>query len=311
MEDKQLPSSFLWRRLHSLTGAWLAGFVIFHLLTNSQAALLFGQDGSGFIHAVNAIHTTPFLPIVEIAILAFPIVIHMIWGVIYLRSAEYNSFGKTGHTPYLPNYHGNQAYTWQRITSWLLIFGIIAHVVHMRFIEYPSSAQVGDTHSYMVRVSDDPGLETVAARLGVTLYTAQEIEKLKVQAPPPEAKSGTEAPLAAQKAQEYQKWIKALEHKPLRQGEVVASADNFGTAELLMVRDTFKSPFMMVLYTLLVLAACFHGFNGLWTFMISWGVTVTVRSQKIMRTISTALMLLIGGLGLSAVWFTYWINLKS
>lgn len=309
MEDRKLPSSFLWRRLHSLTGAWLAGFVIFHLLTNSQAALLIGDDGSGFIHAVNAIHTTPFLPVVEIAILAFPILIHMIWGIKYLRSAEYNSFGDTGHTPYLPNYHGNRAYTWQRITSWLLIFGIIAHVVHMRFIEYPTSAQVGTEHSYMVRVGHDAGLDTLAARLGVTLYTSDEIDKLKSESPKlPVAESDT---LSRQKAEEYRGWMQALEHKPLRPGEVVASADNFGTAELLMVRDTFKSPFMMVLYTLLVLAACYHGFNGLWTFMISWGVTLTERSQKIMRTISTGLMLVIGSLGLAAVWLTYWINLKS
>lgn len=301
------------RRLHSLTGAWLVGFVIFHLLTNSQAALLFGSDGSGFIHSVNAIHDTPYLPIVEIAILAFPILVHMIWGILYLRSAEYNSFGDTGHTPYLPNYHGNRAYTWQRITSWLLIFGIIAHVVHMRFIEYPSSAQVGTDHSYMVWIGQDEGLDTLSARLGVTLYTAQEIDNLKATAPaiPSGSNSTTSEQLATQKAEEYHGWIKALERRPLGPGEVVASANNFGTAELLMVRDTFKSPVMIVLYTLLVLAACFHGFNGLWTFMISWGITLTERSQRLMRKLCTFLMLLVGGLGLAAVWFTYWINLKS
>ena len=117
--------------------------------------------------------------------------------------------------------------------------------------------------------------------------------------------------MAEQKAEEYRGWVQALERKPLRDVEVVASADNFGTAELLMVRDTFKMPFMIVLYTLLVLAACFHGFNGLWTFMISWGVTLNERSQRLMRKVSTALMLIVGALGLSAVWLTYWINLKS
>lgn len=34
-----LPSAFIWRRAHSLTGLWLVLFLIEHLLTNSQAAL--------------------------------------------------------------------------------------------------------------------------------------------------------------------------------------------------------------------------------------------------------------------------------
>lgn len=310
MTEQPIPSAFIWRRLHSFTGIWLAIFIIFHLLTNSQAALLIGNDGSGFIHSVNAIHNTPFLPIVEIAILAVPILIHMIWGIKYLRSAEYNSFGNTGHTPYLPQYKKNHAYTWQRITSWLLVVGVIAHVVHMRFIEYPASAPMGTGHAYMVRISHDSGLDTLAARLGVTLYTAAEIDKLK----PDTSASGTspsESLVAVQETEERQTWIRALQHKPLRPGEVIATADNFGTAELLMVRDTFKIPLMIVLYTLLVLAACFHAFNGLWTFMISWGVTLTERSQKLMRKVATTLMLVVGGLGLAAVWLTYWINLKS
>lgn len=307
MTEQPLPSAFIWRRLHSFTGIWLSIFIIFHLLTNSQAALLIGNDGSGFIHSVNAIHNTPFLPIVEIGILAVPILIHMIWGIKYLRSAEYNSFGNTGHTPYLPQYKKNHAYTWQRITSWLLVVGVIAHVVHMRFIEYPSSAATGTGHAYMVRISHDAGLDTLAARLGVTLYTAEEIDKLKLDT----SGAPTQSPVAVQETEERQAWIQALQHKPLRPGEVIATADNFGTAELLMVRDTFKIPLMIVLYTLLVLAACFHAFNGLWTFMISWGVTLTERSQKLMRKVATTLMLVVGGLGLAAVWLTYWINLKS
>ena len=82
-------------------------------------------------------------------------------------------------------------------------------------------------------------------------------------------------------------------------------APSFGIAELLMVRDTFKSPLMILLYTGLVLAACFHGFNGLWTFMISWGITLTARSQRLMRTLATGLMVLVTFLGLAAIWGTY------
>lgn len=313
MTPEQVPQSFLWRRLHSLTGAWLAAFVIFHLFTNSQAALLLGNDGSGFIHSVNAIHETPFLPIIEILVLAFPILIHTIWGIKYLRTANYNSFGNTGHTPYLPEYPRNHAYTWQRITSWLLVVGIIAHVIHMRFIEYPTSAVNGGHPSYMVRVTDDEGLHTLSARLGVKLYTNEEIQMLKSKAPVlPEIEASTPEELVKrQELQQELNWLQALDKRPLKKGELIAASDNFGTAELLMLRDTFKIPLMIVLYTLLVLATCFHAFNGLWTFMISWGVTLTRRAQHWMWVFSVFLMTVIGGLGLSAVWLTYWINLKS
>lgn len=205
-----------------------------------------------------------------------------------MRTAKYNSFGDTGKTPYLPEYPRNRAYTWQRITSWLLIVGIIAHVVHMRFVEYPVTSFEDNKHAYMMRVSMDDGLYTLAERLGVKLLDHGQIPSMK-------------SPEAAQ----------ALQKRPLKPGEVIAMANDFGTAELLIVRDTFKSPLMIVLYTLLVLATCFHAFNGLWTFMISWGVTFTARAQRLMRSISTLLMTVFAFLGLAAVWLTYWINLKN
>lgn len=313
MTASSAPQAFLWRRLHSFTGLWLTGYIIVHLFTNSQAALLLGNDGSGFIHAVNSIHNTPFLPIVEILILGIPILIHTIWGIKYLRTASYNSFGDTGNTPYLPEYPRNHAYTWQRITSWILVFGIIAHIIHMRVIEYPASAVRGQTHSYMTRVTQDDGLYTVAARLGVKLYTSDEIKSLEAKAPtlPNEIPNTPQGLVHEQTIRQELAWLEALRQRPLKEGELIAVSDNFGTAELLMLRDTFKMPIMIVLYTLLVLAACYHAFNGLWTFMISWGVTLTQRSQYLMRLLSITLMIVVGGMGLSAIWLTYWINLKS
>ena len=57
-------------------------------------------------------------------------------------------------------------------------------------------------------------------------------------------------------------------------------AKDFGTASVLAVRDTFKDPLYVGLYTIFVLAACFHGFNGLWTFCITWGVVLKVAAQQ-------------------------------
>ena len=69
----RLPRAFIWRRLHSLAGLWLVIYIIDHLLINSQAALLLGNDGRGFIHSVNAIHNLPYLSVIEILVLGVPI----------------------------------------------------------------------------------------------------------------------------------------------------------------------------------------------------------------------------------------------
>lgn len=321
-----VPNAFIWRRLHSFTGAWLALFLIEHLLTNSQAALLIGDDGSGFVRGVNFLKSLPYLPAIEIFLLGVPIAVHAIWGVIYLRTAAPNSSATDGSTPALPQYPRNRAYTWQRITSWILLIGIIGHVVQMRFVDYPTSAQRGTEHDYMVRLNLDEGLYTLAPRLGVKLYDKDQIllEKENADKAPKawtdffqsftglyEAPKGTpKERIEAQDMREQREWVAALEMRPLKEGQVIAVAPSFGTAELLVVRETFKWPLMIVLYTLFTLAACFHAYNGLWTFLISWGVTLTQRSQTLMRVATNGLMFLIAFMGMAAIWGSYWINLR-
>lgn len=294
MEDESIPRSFIARRAHSFFGLFLSIFLFFHLLTNSQAGLLVGEDGRGFIHSVNGIHELPYLPLIELGFLALPILIHAAWGLKYLRSAEYNSFGGDGTTPYLPEYGRNRAYTWQRITSWILLFAIVAHVFQMRFYEAPLKVtRAADTH-YFVKVSKDPGLESVSRRLGITLYEDESIKPVHL---------GNE--------EENAQFIQALQKLHKGDQEAVVVAPSFGVAELMMVRETFKSPLMMFLYTIFVLAACFHAFNGMWTFCITWGITLSTRSQAFMLKATTFLMVLVIFLGLAAIYLTYWVNLRQ
>ena len=314
--EKTIPQEFLWRRLHSLIGLWLVVYLTIHLFTNSQAALFIGDDGIGFVHAVNSIHELPYLPVIELLLLAFPILIHAIWGILYVRNAKYNSFNNTGRTPYLPEYPRNRAYTWQRITSYLLILGIIAHIIHMRVIEYPITAKLGSQNVYIVRITSDEGLYPLAARLGATIYDKNQIESMKEKVGKQEdgnvsdSKITPEILVERQSMSQQRNRVLALEKRALGDHEVIAEANSFGIVELLMLRDTFKMPLMLVLYTLFVLFACFHAFNGLWTCMITWGVTLTARSQRLMRLFSNALMVIVASFGLVAIWFTYWINLK-
>lgn len=283
-----LPSAFVWRRLHSLTGMWLVIFLLEHLITNSQAALLLGDSGKGFIRAVNFIHNLPYLTVIEVTLLGLPILIHMIWGIKYARTAKPNSMGSGGSKPHL-KYSRNRAYTWQRITSWILVVLLTVHVVKFRFVQYPHTVNPGGNTVHFVKIETDRGLPSVAKRLDVQLYTASEIANMSKNTPLGEA----------------------LENVHLKEGQVIAATEKFGTASLLTVRNTFKSWFWVSVYTVFVLSACFHAFNGLWTSMLTWGWVIKMTAQTRARRVAFGLMGVIAFLGLAAVWGTYFLNLKK
>jgi succinate dehydrogenase / fumarate reductase, cytochrome b subunit len=290
MTTATLPRAFIWRRLHSLTGLWFVLFLFEHLLTNSQAALFLGENGRGFVNSVNFIHNLPYLEVIEITLLGVPILVHMAWGVQYLMTGKFIRMHGDGESPALP-YSRNQAYSWQRITSWILLFCLIGHVVKFRFLDYPNSAQVGSKMTYFVRLEMDEGLPSVADRLGVTLYDNESIAK--------------------QRSEHEEVWLEALEKRKVQDDQVIAACDNFGTASLLTVRNAFKSPFFIGIYTIFVLAACFHGLNGFWTFLITWGVVLKMSSQRWMVKLAMGLMAVVTFLGLASVWGTYLLNLKQ
>ena len=326
------PLSFIWRRLHSLFGLWLVIFLIEHMITNSQAALLIGQNGEGFIRAVNFLKNLPYLPVIETVLIGVPILLHIVWGVGVLMTSRMNSFPKFRNRPSLKEYPRNHAYSWQRITSYILFVGIIWHVGYMRFYMYPTTVNQGQKTDYFVRINMDPGLYTVADRLEVKLYDQKAVNQLKhhIESEAPQREN---IAIDAQVYQEgstqgykesvahlmsrYQNWenqkayLKGIEKRALSPGQVIAGASDFGTATLLIVRDSFKNMWIAVLYTIFVLAAVFHGFNGLWTFMVTWGIVLKMRSQSKAVNWCTGIMLIVGFLGLASIWGTYFINLRN
>jgi succinate dehydrogenase / fumarate reductase cytochrome b subunit len=265
IQTSSISTTFIWRRVHSLTGFWLVLYLILHLVTNSQAALWIGDDGSVFIKMVNNLESLPYLQVIETTLIGIPLVIHGIWGIKRALTAKTNSGGGDGSAPSL-KYERNRAFTWQRLSSWILLFGILGHVVQMRFLDAPVKVKSENGVEYQVSLTPDDGLPTLAKRLHVTLTDSE--------------------------------------------NKVIARASTPGTAYLLMVRDTFKSPLMSILYTIFVLAAAFHAFNGFWTFLITWGVILSYRSQKAMIPYSILGILLLSFLGLAAIWGTYWVNLR-
>ena len=254
--------TFVWRRVHSLMGLWLVIYLIQHLIINSQAALWLGEDGMGFVRLVNLLESLPYLHVLEIVLIAIPLFLHGYWGIQRIFMAKNNAFKDDGSIPELP-FERNRSFQWQRWTSWILLFGIIAHVIQMRFVEMPK--KVGS--DFVVQIQKDDDLDKIAKKLQVKLEE--------------------------------------------RDGNVYAFASTPGKAMLLMVRETFKSPGMAIVYSLFVLAASFHAFNGFWTSLITWGAILSYRSQRAFLPICWIGSGLLSFLGLAAIWGSYWLSVSK
>lgn len=282
-----ISSVFIWRRVHSLTGLWLVLYLVQHLVVNSQAALWFGDDGMIFVKFVNFLESLPYLHLLEIFLIGVPLLVHTIWGIKRALDAKINR---------LP-YSRNRAFTWQRLSSWILLVGIIAHVVQMRFVNRPQKTEINNQVRYLNKITFDEGLYTLAPRLGVTLYSEEMISQEIAYSPVREREQNM-----FQKNEQKQGWVRMLQSYSLKRNEVIAESPSPGVGMLLMVRDTFKSPWIALLYTIFVLAAAFHAFNGFWTFLITWGIILSYRSQKATVPVSVIGMLALSIFGLLAIW---------
>jgi len=276
MEKTKVPIAFFLRRIQSLTGLGLVIFLLEHLFTNSQVAL-FLDSGNGFVRGVNFLQSIPFLNFVEIVLIGMPIVFHASLGVKYIITGDLNSFKTKGTKPSLYQYKRNKAYSMQRISSYILGVLLVFHVVQMRFIDSPKLVNFKGERFYFVKVKNDPKIEMLANKLKFDIYLKDEIKNLD---------------------EKFQKM-------KLKDNQILAFSKKNGSLFLLQVRDSFKNPLMVGLYTIFVLAAAFHGFNGLWTFLITWGFIITNRSQSLSLKICFLSMIVVLSLGLMAIWSSF------
>lgn len=68
-----------------------------------------------------------------------------------------------------------------------------------------------------------------------------------------------------------------------------------------MMADILANPFMLAFYMAGVIAATFHLANGVWSFLVSWGITQSPRSQTIVTYISMAIFLVLSVIGVQAL----------
>ena len=76
----------------------------------------------------------------------------------------------------------------------------------------------------------------------------------------------------------------------------------FGTAvNFQLMQHILSSPFMFGFYLVGVLSTIFHFSNGLWTFMVSWGITVSPRSQVISTYVTLGVFVILSIIGIQAM----------
>ena len=68
-----------------------------------------------------------------------------------------------------------------------------------------------------------------------------------------------------------------------------------------MMADILSSPFMFWFYLIGIVSAVFHFTNGLSTFLISWGVTLSPRSQVITTYVTMILFIALSIVGIQAL----------
>ncbi len=267
--------SFFLRVLHSISGIAFTFFLCEHLLTNFLASSL-GGGGKFFVALVDRFHSIPGLKFIEICCLALPFGIHAVIGIVYAINGKFNIYSRDGSSPAC-NFARNHAYVWQRITAWVLLLSVGLHVIHMRFVLYPSKVEWSGKTYYAVKALGRQVVPTVGR--GAEYHVLVQKQRL------------------------------ALPHEleeNLANETVLILTSSAGKAFHYIVKKALSSLWVAILYTVLVLASVFHGFNGLWTFCSRWGIVETDKQQKILRLGIYGLIIpLFSFLGVYTVWNLY------
>ncbi len=126
--------SFIWRRLHSLSGIVPIGaFLIEHIVSNFEAL----KGPAAYAEQVRFLNSLPLVRVLEWTFIFIPLIYHGVYGVyIWLRGQS--------NVVYYP-WAGNWMYVAQRYTGLIAFVYIIQHVLRQRFMgvslpEHPGAA---------------------------------------------------------------------------------------------------------------------------------------------------------------------------
>jgi succinate dehydrogenase / fumarate reductase cytochrome b subunit len=139
---------FLMRRLHSLLGLLpIGGFLMFHLWENSQSR--FGAERYN-VDVVGQLQQLNYLPLLEIFVIALPILFHAVYGIRIL----YTGRAELARYPYLRN----RLYWLQRISGVGTLVFLLMHVGLTRFWAILDPAVRADLFGHMRALLSHPSV---------------------------------------------------------------------------------------------------------------------------------------------------------
>jgi succinate dehydrogenase / fumarate reductase, cytochrome b subunit len=127
-------NSFLWRKLHSLSGIIPIGaFLVEHIVSNFETV----NGPVAYAKQVLFLNSLPLVRVLEWVFIFIPLAFHALYGV-------YIAFRGRSNVNVYP-WAGNWMYLWQRITGLIAFVYIIQHVWRQRFSgvslpEHPGAA---------------------------------------------------------------------------------------------------------------------------------------------------------------------------
>lgn len=71
--------------------------------------------------------------------------------------------------------------------------------------------------------------------------------------------------------------------------------------EFNMIEEIVSNPFMLGFYIVGILSATFHLANGIWSFLVSWGITQSPSSQKVATYVTMIFFVLLSIVGVAAI----------
>lgn len=118
--------SFLWRRLHSLSGLAPIGlYLVFHIYEN-MTALKGAAAYDEMVNRVNMMLPRPYFMGLELAVIVIPILFHALYGGFIAGTGKPN----VSRYAYGPNW----AYWLQRVSGYVAFLYLIVHVGVLRYV---------------------------------------------------------------------------------------------------------------------------------------------------------------------------------
>lgn len=68
-----------------------------------------------------------------------------------------------------------------------------------------------------------------------------------------------------------------------------------------MMRNILSNPWMFAFYVVGVVSATFHFSNGIWSFLVSWGITVGPRAQRVSTYVTMGIFVILSIIGVMAL----------